>query len=110
MNSAKIAFVLLLLLRFLIPSQVSHADISPPPAPELGGLEPFEYQDTNVQMVYERVEMEIQPFSYDDPRYSFVASRVNVTAYFIMHNNGSSSESMQAIFPLESFSNCRMGF
>ncbi|HEX6033584.1 MAG TPA: hypothetical protein VFY83_04080 [Anaerolineales bacterium] len=110
MNSAKIAFVLLLLLRFLIPSQVAHADISPPPAPELGGLEPFEYQDTNVQMVYERVEMEIQPFSYDDPRYSFVASRVNVTAYFIMHNNGSSSESMQAIFPLESFSNCRMGF
>ncbi|MFT3891427.1 MAG: hypothetical protein QM730_07310 [Anaerolineales bacterium] len=64
-----------------------------------------------MQMVYERVEMEIQSFIKDDSgSYSYPGSRVNVTAYFTMHNRGSSIESMQVIFPLESFSNCRWGY
>ena len=110
MKSAKIIFTILFILSLFLPSRFARADVAPPPAPQLGGLEPFEYQSTNVQMVYERVEMEIQPHFYEDGDYSFFASRVNVTAYFTMHNNGNSSESMQVIFPLESFSNCRMGF
>src|SRR5215216_1672041 len=110
MKSTKVIVVMLFLLIFFIPSHAVHADISPPPAPELGGVEPFEYQSTNVQMLYERVEMELQPVYTEDGDYSFFASRVNVSAYFTMHNNGNTNESMQVIFPLESFSNCRMGF
>ncbi len=104
MKSAKLILVSLILLSFLIPSRFAHADVAPPPAPQLGGLEPFGYQETNVQMVYERVEMEIEPFVQFDREYT--ASRVYVTAYFTMHNLGDASESMQAIFPLESFSSC----
>jgi len=107
MKLAKTVFTILLLSVFFIPSgfvQVVHADVAPPPAPQLGGLEPFGYQETNVQMVYERVEMELRPFlwSADD----FSKARVNVTAYFTMHNQGTTPETMQAIFPLESFTEC----
>jgi len=107
-KTAKFILLFVLLLSLFTPSQSVHADVSPPPAPQLGGLEPFGYQQTNVQMVYERVEMEVQPFLYFDSPY--YASRVNVVAYFTMHNNGNVSESMQVVFPLESFSNCRMGY
>jgi hypothetical protein len=78
--------------------------MAPPPAPQLGGLEPFGYQDTNVQMVYERVEMEVQPILIEG--ISRPLSRIVVTAYFTMHNPGDEPESMQAVFPLESFSRC----
>jgi hypothetical protein len=60
-------------------------------------------------MAYERVEMEIQ--SVIPPKDgNFSQNRVTVTAYFTMRNQGDISESMQVIFPLESFSNCRLGF
>lgn len=98
---------ILFLLSIFIPSQFAHADVAPPPAPQLGGLEPFQYQETKVQMIYERVEMEVQSFVNED---LYTESRIVVVAYFTMHNQGNSSESMQVIFPLESFSNCRMGF
>jgi hypothetical protein len=103
MKSAKIALSVLIILSLLIPSQPVRADVAPPPAPQLGGLEPFGYQETNVQMVYERVEMEVgQIFLFSsDPQ-----NRVTVTAYFTMHNQGKTSESMQVIFPLESFTDC----
>jgi hypothetical protein len=106
MKSAKITFISLLLLSLFIPLQFVHADMAPPPAPELGGLQPFKYQTTNVQMVYERVEMDIQPFTQFDGDYAYLENRVDVTAYFTLHNQGDSPESMQAVFPLESFSNC----
>ena len=109
MRSAKILLVLLFLIGLFIPSLRARADIAPPPAPQLGGLEPFGYQDTDVQMVYERVEMEIQSFT-DPEDDTFAQSRVNVTAYFTMRDQGDTSESMQVIFPLESLSSCRLGF
>ena len=62
MRSAKILLVILFSIGLFVPSFPARADIAPPPAPQLGGLEPFAYQDTNVQMVYERVEMEIESF------------------------------------------------
>lgn len=104
MKSVKIALFLLFAFSLLIPTHFVHADVAPPPAPQLGGLEPFGYQETNVQMVYERVEMELRPYlwSADD----FSKARVNVTAYFTMHNRGNAAESMQVIFPLESFTEC----
>jgi hypothetical protein len=107
-QAAKIILLFAFSLSLFTPFQSAHADIAPPPAPQLGGLEPLGYQETNVQMVYERVEMEVQSFQYVDSFY--FASRVNVVAYFTMHNNGNVSESMQVVFPLESFSNCREGY
>ncbi len=102
MKSAKIVFIILLLLSFLRPSRFVHADVAPPPAPKLGGLEPFAYQDTEVQMLYERVEMELHPFYSAD--LEEWANRIFVSAYFLMHNQGAENETMQAIFPLEDLS------
>lgn len=110
MKFAKVALTVLILFSFLIPPQSVHADIAPPPAPQLGGLEPFQYQKTNVQMIYERVEMDVQPITQQDAEYTHSGSRVSVTAYFVMRNLGSAPETMQAIFPVESFSHCRMGY
>jgi hypothetical protein len=108
-KSVKTILFISFLTCMLIPVRDVHADIAPPPAPQLGGLEPFGYQDTNVQMAYERVEMELQSFLPPEDE-TFPQSRVNVTAYFTMRNQGDLPESMQVIFPLESFSNCRLGF
>lgn len=106
MKLAKIAFVVLIVASLFVPLKSVRADMAPPPAPQLGGLQPFQYQKTNVQMVYERVELELQPFVESNGNDTRTASRVHVTAYFTMHNNGNAVESMQAIFPLESFSDC----
>jgi len=58
----KILLAALFVVSLFISVKSAHADVAPPPAPQLGGLEPFEYEETNVQMVYERVEMEVQSF------------------------------------------------
>lgn len=70
MKLRKIVLSGLFIFTIIIPSNSVHADVAPPPAPQLGGLEPFEYQDTNVQMVYERVEMEVQPYTLFDYEYT----------------------------------------
>lgn len=82
------------------------ADISPPVAPGIGGLEPFDYQDTQVQMVYERVEMELftvyeEGFEDEPPTY-----KINVVAWFVMRNQGNQAEQMQAMFPTKNFNDC----
>ena len=87
------------------PERSARADVAPPPAPGLGGLEPFEYQDTNVQMVYERVEIELTDV-WIDPEYpESLFQQVNVIAWFMMRNLGSADEQMQAVFPLKSLGN-----
>ena len=103
MRIAKITLVILFLLNFLIPPQTVSADMAPPPAVKLGGLEPFEYQSTEVQMVYERVEMELRP-SHSQQAMSEWGYRIFVSAYFLMHNQGTKDESMEAIFPLSDLS------
>lgn len=108
MRITKILLVVLCVMSVFMPTLSVGADMAPPPAPQLGGLEPFQYQKTNVQMIYERVEIEIQPLIFQNDH--FLNDPVTVTAYFTMRNLGDKSESMQAIFPLESFTNCRMGY
>jgi hypothetical protein len=109
MKSCRNFIVIVILLAIIIvPVRSVRADISPPPAPILAGLAPFEYQDTKVQMIYERVEMELKTVhTYDE--YDKTTSQVLVTAYFVMRNQGNVPESMQAIFPLESMTDCAMG-
>ncbi|HKJ39344.1 MAG TPA: hypothetical protein VJ972_11250 [Anaerolineales bacterium] len=106
---AKIILLFVFLFSLFVPSQNVHADIAPPPKPKLGGLEPFEYQETSVQMIYERVEMEVEAYSELRGESSVPQSRINVTAYFTMHNQGTFSETMQVVFPLDSFTFCGFG-
>lgn len=102
----RIALVLLFLILF-IPARSAHADVAPPPAPLLTGLEPFQYQDTQVQMVYERVELEVQ--GYQLPDYPPANNQVWVKASFVMRKQGKVSESMQSIFPLQTLTECGYG-
>lgn len=81
------------------------ADAAPPPMPGVGGLEPFHYQDTNVQMIYERVEMELQNFVVEDPK-SRIDSQVVVNGWFMMRNLGKVEEKFQVVFPLEDINSC----
>ncbi|RPJ28207.1 MAG: hypothetical protein EHM33_05275 [Chloroflexi bacterium] len=104
MKSAKIALVVLILLNLLIPPQSAHADMAPPPAPGLGGLRPLQYQHTEVQMVYERVEMNLNSIPTGDDY--IIEDKVDVTAWFVLHNTGSREEAMKAAFPLNSLTFC----
>jgi hypothetical protein len=85
-KSRKITIIFLISLLSLIYPDHSlvHADIAPPPAPGIGALEPFEYQKTEVQMVYERVEMELR----EVPDADWPLYHVDVSAWFVMHNHG----------------------
>ena len=98
MRIAKILLVVLFTGSLFVPAQPVHADIAPPPAPELGGLQLF--QSTEVQMVYERVEMELESF-HPEWDLESTQNRITVNAYFVMKNTSSVDESMQAVFPLE---------
>jgi hypothetical protein len=103
MKSAKIIFIILFLLGVFISPQSAHADMAPPPEVELGGL--LSFQDTEVQMMYERVELELQMF-YSEDGLDPIQNRVVVNAYFVMKNQGVIDESMQAVFPSQSLPIC----
>jgi hypothetical protein len=96
----------LIILSSVIIVETVNADIAPPVVPGFGGLKPFEYQDTQVQMVYERVEMELftvyeEGFEDENPYYL-----VDVVAWFVMRNTGRETEQMQALFPIDNMNNC----
>jgi hypothetical protein len=99
----RIFFLLILIL--LSPSPIPvHADMAPNPSPGFGGLQPFSYQETQAQMVYERVEMELkQVYSEEHQRDIEI---VTVDAWFTLKNRGSTEEKMQAAFPLWDFNYC----
>ena len=98
---------LLLVIALLAPAHSARADAAPPLAPQIGGLS-LQYQPTNVQMVYEWVEMTLETQNRDpaDSDTSEIESQVLVHAYFVLNNRGSAVEEMQVIFPLESFTDC----
>lgn len=98
MKSAKVTFAALIFLSLFLPSQSVRADIAPEPEVELGGLHSF--RATEVQMMYERVELELQMFYSEDSL--DIQNRVVVNAYFVMKNQGTIDEIMQAVFPSQS--------
>ncbi len=100
---AKIILLFVFLLSLFIPSQSAYADVAPEPEVELGSLHPF--QNTEVQMKYERVEMELGMFN-DKELPDRIQNRVTVNAYFIMKNLGKADESMNVVFPSQSAPNC----
>ena len=95
-KAAKIILLIVVLFSGLVPSRSAHADVAPNPEIKLGGLHP--YQETEVQMIYERVEMELEMFSDEN---FLVQNRVIVNAYFVMKNLGTEDESMHVVFPPE---------
>ncbi|RPI22909.1 MAG: hypothetical protein EHM70_23195, partial [Chloroflexota bacterium] len=104
---ARLLPVLLFLVVFA--SQPARADVAPPPVPGLGGMQPFEYQDTQVQMIFERVEIELIPESWvreDEFIYPSDQDEYRVSAWFVMRNTGTQEEHMQVVFPLDNFNEC----
>jgi hypothetical protein len=104
MKIYKTIIMFVVLLALVLPVQSARADVAPPVEPFLAGLEPFKYEDTHVQMLYERVELELQPFHNFE--YDSSGNHINVTANFVMRNRGNETESMQAIFPMGSLKDC----
>jgi len=96
---------LVLAIIILIPLSPAYADAAPGAAPGVGGLTPFQYRSTEVQMTYERVEMELQSIpNPDDPGYP--NEEVSVTAWFVLHNTGNADEQLQVIFPIDDLDIC----
>jgi hypothetical protein len=89
----------LVLFAILIPLGSVQADFAPPPdITSIGGIGPF-YQSTEVQMVYERVEMELQ-VDQNQTSSGTLTNQILVKGWFVMHNQGSRDETMQVVFPL----------
>ncbi len=107
-NRIAALIVLTSILLAFLPAPV-RADVAPPPIPLVGGLGPFEYQSTNVQMVSERVEMEWGAYERLDreyPEFTIILPGVMVDAWFIMRNTSSQDETMQVVFPLNDLNQC----
>jgi hypothetical protein len=101
--------VFIILIPLLFSPTPAIADVAPPPIPIVGGIGTFNYQSTNVQMVSERVEMELTPYERIDeeyPKYNTIRQGVAVNAWFIMHNTSNKDETMQVVFPLKDLNEC----
>lgn len=94
--------LLLSLTVILNPPTRTYADVAPPPLPTIGGPTPFEYQSTNVQMLYERVELEVMETEESDTSHQIV-----VNASFVLRNQGAEVELMDVAFPLDSLRRCQ---
>jgi hypothetical protein len=72
------------------------ADAAPPPDPTVGGVSPYQPQETNVQMMSETVFIDVpaSPLNLEEPK------QIKVHASFTMRNQGQTDEQMQVIFPL----------
>jgi hypothetical protein len=93
MKIVKIVLGILILLSLFIPSRDVEADIAPPSQPSGSNVVPGEV--TMVQMVYERIVIDLRPPWSD-------GINADVTAKFIMRNQGTVDEQMTVGFPLNS--------
>jgi len=105
MTITKVLMVVLFVVGSLIPVQSTRADVAPEPEVELGGLQPPQFKETEVAMLYERVELELGMF-YDETALTPIQNGVTVNAYFMMQNQGTLDESMHAVFPSQSAPVC----
>lgn len=101
-------FALIIALPLLISTVPVHADVAPPHAVAVGGLQSSDAQPTNVQMTFERVELEILEMPPEpDATKRYSNRQVAVNAWFILHNTGNTEEKMQVVFPLSDFNDFR---
>ncbi len=96
MKVAKFAFVVLITASVLIPSYSVRADIAPPSQPSGSNVVPGEV--TMVQMLSERVVIDLRPPWSD-------GIDADVTADFVMRNQGTVEEHMTVGFPMSTFDN-----
>jgi hypothetical protein len=100
-------FIFALIFLLQIPIAPVYADIAPPSAVGIGGLKSSGDEVTNVQMTFERVELEILEIPPDQsPTKRYSDHQVAVNAWFILHNTGKTEENMQVVFPLSDFNDC----
>jgi hypothetical protein len=91
------------------PGQSARADIAPPSEPPGSNISPGE--GTQVQMLAETVQIDVQPVAYQSrPRLAAEFALANVKASFTMRNQGASDEQMQVRFPLMDPSGMGDGF
>ena len=97
-KTSPLVFFTLILSALIIlrPLQAVKADAAPPPDPTVGGIGPYQPQKTNVQMMSERVFIEVLP----SPLKPEDLKQIKVEASFRMRNQGQVAEGMQVIFPL----------
>lgn len=88
---AKLILLFVFLIIFFSPTQSVYADIAPPSQPSGSNVVPGEV--TMVQMIYERVVIDLRPPWSD-------GENADVTAKFVMRNQGTVDEQMTVGFPL----------
>ncbi len=94
-SSGRIIIILALGILLSLPAnQLARADAAPPPDPTVGGAGPYQPQKTNVQMMSEKVLIEVP--AYQDRS----SNQISVAADFNLQNQGPVKEEMHVIFPL----------
>jgi hypothetical protein len=112
LRTSKIGMALLILacgMILFIPGQGARADIAPPSEPPGSNISPGE--STQVQMLSETVQIQVQPIHYQSqPRLAAEFALASVKASFVMRNQGESVEQLQVRFPLMDPSGMGDGF
>jgi hypothetical protein len=112
LRNSKIGLSLLILVLVILSffsSQSARADIAPPAEPPGSNISPGE--GTQVQMLAETVQIDVQPVAYQSrPHLAAEFALANVKASFTMRNQGESDEQMQVRFPLMDPSGTGDGF
>ncbi|MGE5223677.1 MAG: hypothetical protein ACM3PY_14665 [Omnitrophica WOR_2 bacterium] len=92
-----------------IPVQPAWADIAPPSEPPGSNISPGD--STQVQMLSETVQIQVQPVAYQSrPRLAAEFALASVKAGFVMRNQGQAAEQLQVRFPLMDPSGMGDGF
>ncbi len=101
LRKSKIGWGLLILALatgLFFPSQPARADIAPPAEPPGSNISPGE--STQVQMLAETVQIQVQPVGYQSrPRLAVEFALASVKASFVMRNQGQAAEQLQVRFP-----------
>jgi hypothetical protein len=112
LRNSKIGLSLLILALGIVsffPSHLARADVAPPAEPPGSNISPGE--GTQVQMLAETVQIQVQPVAYQSrPHLAAEFALANVKASFTMRNQGESAEQMQVRFPLMDPSGMGDGF
>ena len=101
--------ILALTLLSFVPVQPARADIAPPAEPPGSNISPAD--STQVQMLAETVQIQVQPVAYQSrPRLAAEFALASVKASFSMRNQGEAAEQLQVRFPLMDPSGMGDGF
>jgi hypothetical protein len=95
-----LVFITAIAVLLCLPARPARADVAPADDSELTTVGPMDAPDTKVQMMYERVAMNLQIGDFVGLSTDHDLTQVEVTADFILRNQGTVTETLQVIFPL----------